>query len=414
MTVVIDRRGACPALSAPMQTGDGLLVRLNPVSEGLTPKQLIGLCESAARHGNGTVEITARGSFQIRGLRAHTVPLLADDVNRLGIEVRTGVPVDISPLAGLDPTEIADPRPLAAAIRQAVAAAGLTGRLGPKVSVVVDGGGVIGLADVIADVRLVAGRRRTGALWRMALGGAARTATPMGASTENGATGFAVDLLSRIAELGIEARGRDLLDSPVPAAAGIAQSAPRNRAAFALNDGRVALCMALPFGNAEGAVIADLVRQAEALGVGEFRFSPGRMLIGLCPDVQAALQLNHVATGLGFITDPADPHLAISACAGEPACASAHLMTRMLAEQLAAGSPELVEAAGHVHVSGCAKGCAHPTSAGLTLVGSAQGVGVVANGTARSTPTMHLKANEVAARLPELVRAARQRSQEHQ
>ena len=32
------RRGACPALSAPMQTGDGLLVRLNPVAGGLSPK----------------------------------------------------------------------------------------------------------------------------------------------------------------------------------------------------------------------------------------------------------------------------------------------------------------------------------------------------------------------------------------
>ncbi len=31
------RRGACPALSAPMQTGDGLLVRLNPVAGGLSP-----------------------------------------------------------------------------------------------------------------------------------------------------------------------------------------------------------------------------------------------------------------------------------------------------------------------------------------------------------------------------------------
>ena len=47
------RRGACPALTAPMQTGDGLLVRLNPVAGGLASKALIGLCESASRHGNG-------------------------------------------------------------------------------------------------------------------------------------------------------------------------------------------------------------------------------------------------------------------------------------------------------------------------------------------------------------------------
>jgi len=37
------RRGACPTLKAPMQTGDGLLARLNPVAGGLSPKSLIGL-----------------------------------------------------------------------------------------------------------------------------------------------------------------------------------------------------------------------------------------------------------------------------------------------------------------------------------------------------------------------------------
>ncbi|WP_395450945.1 hypothetical protein ACHMW7_14775 [Aminobacter sp. UC22_36] len=37
------RRGACPALSAPMLTGDGLLVRLNPLAGEIAPKALIGL-----------------------------------------------------------------------------------------------------------------------------------------------------------------------------------------------------------------------------------------------------------------------------------------------------------------------------------------------------------------------------------
>ena len=39
------RRGLCPTLAEPMQTGDGLLVRLNPVASGLSPKTLIGLCK---------------------------------------------------------------------------------------------------------------------------------------------------------------------------------------------------------------------------------------------------------------------------------------------------------------------------------------------------------------------------------
>ena len=55
-----------------MQTGDGLLVRLNPVASGLSPNTLIALCEAALRHGNGIVEVTARGNLQIRGLTARS------------------------------------------------------------------------------------------------------------------------------------------------------------------------------------------------------------------------------------------------------------------------------------------------------------------------------------------------------
>ena len=51
------RRGACPALTAPMQTGDGLLVRVNTIAGSLPPKLLTGLCELAQRHGNGIVEV---------------------------------------------------------------------------------------------------------------------------------------------------------------------------------------------------------------------------------------------------------------------------------------------------------------------------------------------------------------------
>src|SRR6185369_9197122 len=126
----------------------------------------------ALRHGNGIVEVTARGSFQIRGLSATSAAILAEDVDALGIAVRSGVPVETGPLAGLDPDEIADPRPLAEAIRNGIAAAGLEGRLGPKVSVVVDGGGAW-LEDVKADVRPTALGRDS---WRLAIGGDAVTA----------------------------------------------------------------------------------------------------------------------------------------------------------------------------------------------------------------------------------------------
>ena len=39
------RRGACPALFTPMQTGDGLLVRIVP-ADAITPTAFVQFCEA--------------------------------------------------------------------------------------------------------------------------------------------------------------------------------------------------------------------------------------------------------------------------------------------------------------------------------------------------------------------------------
>ena len=186
------RRGACPSLAAPMLTGDGWLARLS-VGE-LTAAQLAGLAAAAARLGNGLVEVTARGSLQLRGLTAASAAELAGALDGLGIVAAEGLPVVTGPLAGLDPAEIADPRPLAAALRAGAAGLGLL----PKVSVVVDGGGALHLDAVPADVRLVATRAPEGAAllregppspgrWLLAVGGAAGVARPVGVHDAEGA-----------------------------------------------------------------------------------------------------------------------------------------------------------------------------------------------------------------------------------
>ena len=61
------RRGACPGLSAPMPTGDGLLVRILP-KDRIAADPFITLCKAARQHGSGIIEITSRGSLQVRGL----------------------------------------------------------------------------------------------------------------------------------------------------------------------------------------------------------------------------------------------------------------------------------------------------------------------------------------------------------
>jgi precorrin-3B synthase len=90
-------RGACPGLSVPMPTGDGLLARLMPAAP-IPLDAMAGFCKAARRHGNGTIEISARGSLQVRGLTPRSVPLFAAAIAELGIAAHEGVPV----IAGFD------------------------------------------------------------------------------------------------------------------------------------------------------------------------------------------------------------------------------------------------------------------------------------------------------------------------
>jgi sulfite reductase beta subunit-like hemoprotein len=173
------RRGACPGLSTPMPTGDGLLVRLLPTAP-IPLDAFAAFCAAARRHGNGTIEITARGSFQARGLTVDSAPAFAADVAALGIAASDGVAVLANPIDD-DPGALIDAAALAADLRRAIADAGLA--LAPKVSVVVDGGGKLHLDDVPADVRL---RAIDG---RMARGAALASPSPLVGEGRGGGSG---------------------------------------------------------------------------------------------------------------------------------------------------------------------------------------------------------------------------------
>ena len=396
------RRGACPALSAPMQTGDGLLVRLNPVAGGLSPNALIGLCKTASAYGNGIMEVTARGSLQIRGLTRTSAQQLAAEVDALGIAVRTGVPVVTGALAGLDPDETADPRPLADRIRAEIVAAGLDTKLGPKVSVVVDGGGRSCLNEVSADVRLTAFRQGVETLWQIAVAGDAGTAAGLGAGGQDQAAEAAMCVLAAIAALGSAARARDLSTAgqlPVSCLGGEMSgraeggtSAKTLLGIFPLADARFALGMALPFGQADANQLKELVIQSQSLGATDIRLAPKRTILALCPTRNVAETLCETAKAIGFVVMPTDPRTSISACPGAPACASGHLAARSLAAEIANEYNDFLDGSFDLHISGCAKGCAHPGKAALTVVGSEIGVGFVVDGTARDTPLAYTAA----------------------
>jgi precorrin-3B synthase len=97
------------------------------------------------------------------------------------------------------------------------------------------------------------------------------------------------------------------------------------------------------------------------------------------------------AAALGFVTAPDDPRTRISACIGSEGCASGHIPARAVAAQLAPHlAPDTI-----LHVSGCAKGCAHPRRADVTLVGQADGYGLVIAGMAGDTPQALLRTDQL-------------------
>jgi precorrin-3B synthase len=91
-----------------------------------------------------------------------------------------------------------------------------------------------------------------------------------------------------------------------------------------------------------------------------------------------------------MVTCADDPRLRVAACTGAPACPEAKAETRLLAAALA---PHLPNDA-RLHVSGCAKGCAHPNACDLTLVGTDTGFDLIKHGTARDEPALRGLARE--------------------
>jgi precorrin-3B synthase len=336
-----------------MPTGDGLLARLRAV--GTMPLEAFaGLCAAARTHGNGIVEITARGSIQVRGLKPSSARAFADAVGSLAIAAADGVPVVADPLAGLDPTEALDAGALAAELRAALASSALGAVLGPKVSIAIDGGGKLRLDAFHADVRLHAAPNPEGPRIFIALGGTAATAVPIGAVSSQHAIDAVLRLLAPIAALGVAARAEHVLREAgsqtfKAAISGLVSELPAPPARkpaepigiHPLRDGKVAFGIALPFGHADAEMLEDLADAASRAAV--------------APAIAAA----------------AAPQLAGS-------------VTRPL--------------------SGCTKGCAHRGAAALTIVGSEGRYALVLDGDARGAPCARVAAQVLPKNLGPLAR----------
>jgi precorrin-3B synthase len=156
-----------------------------------------------------------------------------------------------------------------------------------------------------------------------------------------------------------------------------------------LGDGRAALVLGSPFGRCGADSLDRLADQAEALS-SDIHLSPRRGFVLVAMNLAASRQASDALAGFGFITTADDPRTAVAACPGAPACASGSTPTLAHAGRLAEAFRPFAARGLSVHVSGCAKGCAHPGPADLTLVGVDGRYGLVLGGGAGALPAMRM------------------------
>lgn len=401
------RRGWCPGTLRPMLTGDGLLVRLHPPRNALTPDQLAHIAELASRHGNGQIEISGRGNLQLRGIRDEAHPALVDDLLAAGLvdEAEGEGPSKLvlaSPLAGRAADELIDVAVLAEAVERA--GRGVAG-LPAKVSLAVDGGGALALDGFAVDLRLRAVSAEAvafglpGDLW-------------FGPVRPDAAPAFAARLLTGFVAANCRSldrirRMRDLdraALTALTAACGLTpMAAPARRprpdpvGSVAERDGRIALLAGLPFGRSDAEGLARIAERARRAGCRELRLSPWRGLAFCGLEAGAADILRESLRNAGLVVAADDPRLAVFACAGAPACARGESPALADAAALAETMAPLLAGGLSLHVSGCAKSCAHAGPADLTLVGTGGAYDVILFGGARDPALARLA-------LPELVR----------
>src|SRR5687768_827283 len=79
------RRGYCPSVWTPMESGDGLLLRVRAGARILHAGELRALARLARSHGNGLLEITRRANLQLRGLSEDSLVGAQEELLRRGL-----------------------------------------------------------------------------------------------------------------------------------------------------------------------------------------------------------------------------------------------------------------------------------------------------------------------------------------
>ena len=395
-------KGWCPGALRPMESGDGLIVRLRVTGGTLTVTQARAIANASEIYGNGLIDLSSRANLQIRGVTHETWPKLIETLSRYDLvdqaeEAESVRNVMASPLAGLDPTALINISPLVKALEDHLKSSHALHQLPAKFGFLIDDGGAWSIKTFSADINFEAIIIEGAASFAVRLAGAEtisiihphdliKTADTLAHYFIDARRGHEEkirrmnDLVARdgagsiFAALGLTTKALRITPSHEPHVLGFQQI-----------DRLGCLSLAAPFGRWQSSIFSKLIDFAEVNHLSSLRLSPWRALIlpGISKNIaEQALSL----FGSDLITDPHDPRLSIAACSGAPHCLHASVETQKDARALSALFKNAPMSGISLHVSGCEKGCAHPRSSKMTLVGRRGLYDLVINGKADDPP----------------------------
>lgn len=351
---------ACPGALQVHQAADGALVRVRLPGGTITAAQLVALADASRHFGSGTLELTARGNVQLRGIT--DVAAVADAITRAGLlpsaTHERARNIVASPLSGRVGGR-ADVREWVGELDAAICAEPGLAELGGRFWFGLDDGRAdvsglgadVGVHALDDGAALLLAGRDTGV--RLAVGEVVETLIGVAARfVEMRGKAWRVDELADIAALwpGVEL-GAAFPPVTKPPVGWIGQQ-----------DGRVTLGAAVPLGLLP-ARVAEYLAAVEAPLV----VTPWRSVLVCDLDEAAADTALRVLAPLGLVFDEGSPWLSVSACTGSPGCARSAADVRADAARALDAPPTV-----HRHFVGCERACGSPPT-GQVLVATGDG-----------------------------------------
>jgi len=373
-------KGWCPGALRPMESGDGLILRVRPRLGRLSLVQLETLNQAAERFGSGSLHLSNRANVHIRSVTA------AGHVSALEVLAAAGL-IDSDPR--VEAVRNIMLLPLTGASGRAALAEGLTAkldhlltqaqalhRLPGKFGIAVQAGREIDIA-ALSDVNFLVQEDRIAMLLEGALSQAAvfsgtrdaadaflrvalvflrmRDADPDIRRMRDAVDRFGLEAILREARLAPIGHGLRLAEAPAP-----------------VGDLGEAFGIAFAFGEIGHAALEEITGLMRRRGIPEAALSPRRVLV-FPVQAQDRAAFQELARRIGGITRPEDLRLRVHACTGAPACSRAAVAARRDAEAVLAALGEGGLPKGTIHISGCGKRCAYPHKADIAAIGAEDG-----------------------------------------